>query len=836
MSWVYFLSLSLFSAYSLGLNQSAIPNPHLDLSTLGRVAFTGDFNALSIYNYQNSVLSESGTFFSTNFIRAQLPDGTFMDLAQADASIEQMCAFPTSNNESYVVVAGNFTSIDGTDTLGGIAIFNPSARAGENIIAIPGLQGMVHALLCDQTAATVYIAGSLSGGNSSNAIVFKDSYESLPFKGFNGPIRTMERTSAGTVIFGGTFNGFEDPALNVTQNGLFEYDPNEQPWNTTLQTKVTAIGLKLNVGATINEMMAINDTVVVAGNFSGPGMWNIFSLDKNRDSKTLADGGLNGVVSSLYYLHDQDVLLVGGNFNSTANGSVSGLNNVAGYSFKEARWFALGSGINGPIVSLNRLSLNISVNTPEDIIVVNGYFDEIIAFNNSPAASVKGIGIWVPSKNNWLSNLDMLNKPEFQGELRTSVNWPGEDVQFFAGTISSWVLSATGIIAIGYDKEKVVLGNLGLNLQSQASNGTGNGVTTGLFYVQEGLNITVVGGSFTANLGNDANRSTIHGFAFINGTDHETFNISGRPDFPADSHVQCLETVEHQIFAGGSFQHTILGQETDGLLSFDLLLNEYTDKQPPVLRGPNVSVEVIKARPNSRELYVGGMFDTAGGEKCSTVCVYEMDTGMWRRPGSDIRGSASHMTWTTRDTLIVAGNITIGNTPLSLAAYNSPADQWTPFNELHPLEGIVTAMTPASPGVSGSTFISDSSAFWIAGKDPKNSTFLKKWDGTKWLNVTEGFSNDSTIHNLQILSTTMTHAENQYLGAENLLLLMGNMNLTTEASSYTFRASAAFFNGTAIVPYIFTKNSLGESGTLTSIFVQNSEFFYPGKPIMPCAS
>ena len=94
------------------------------------------------------------------------------------------------------------------------------------------------------------------------------------------------------------------------------------------------------------------------------------------------------------------------------------------------------------------------------------------------------------------------------------------------------------------------------------------------------------------------------------------------------------------------------------------------------------------------------------------------------------------MTWTSADTLIIAGNITLDGAPTALAAYNVPAEQWTPFNSRAPLEGAVTATTPASTHTYGSTWSSDRQGFWIAGRNADSSAFLKKSgmgpDGSTW--------------------------------------------------------------------------------------------------------
>jgi hypothetical protein len=149
----------------------------------------------------------------------------------------------------------------------------------------------------------------------------------------------------------------------------------------------------------------------------------------------------------------------------------------------------------------------------------------------------------------------------------------------------------------------------------------------------------------------------------------------GVPDLPPGSHIQCLEGRGRKIFSGDSFEHSVLGKKINSLFSFDLVKNEYTDIQRPTLGWQNVSVQVINQRPRSDQVYVGSTFDTADNKHCSTVCIYNAALGTWTRPGVDLRGSFTHMTWTSPDTLIIAGNVTLDDTLLALVAYNALADQ-----------------------------------------------------------------------------------------------------------------------------------------------------------------
>ena len=193
------------------VNFTPVPPPSLDLSQLGRVAFAGDFDAISLYQYQD----QNENAFSTNGSQSllyQMPNGEFATLVSADASIVTMCPFVLKDGTmAGVVVGGNFTSLD-SKAVQGVAMFNVTTGA---ITPLTGLSGRVSALLCDQTTSTVFVGGEFTGANSSNAIAWvgMTGWTNLPFAGFNGPVNTIAKAPNGNVLFGGSFTGLGNTTL-----------------------------------------------------------------------------------------------------------------------------------------------------------------------------------------------------------------------------------------------------------------------------------------------------------------------------------------------------------------------------------------------------------------------------------------------------------------------------------------------------------------------------------------------------------------------------------------------------------------------------------------------
>lgn len=200
------------------INFSPITPPNLDLSALGRVALTGDFDAISLYSYKEQ--NENG--FNTNgsqSLISQLPNGDFATSANTDAYIKSLCPFVMNDGTlAGVIVGGNFTSFGDIEAQG-IALFDPSTS---KITPLPGLAGQVSAVFCDQDTNTVYVGGEFKGANSTNAIAWvgMDGWSNLPFEGFDGPVTSIVKLQNGNIIFGGSFSGLGNattPTKNDTQ-------------------------------------------------------------------------------------------------------------------------------------------------------------------------------------------------------------------------------------------------------------------------------------------------------------------------------------------------------------------------------------------------------------------------------------------------------------------------------------------------------------------------------------------------------------------------------------------------------------------------------------------
>lgn len=593
-------------------------------------------------------------------------------------------------------------------------------------------------------------------------------------------------------------------------NSLFEYDPSQAVVNTAdfANSTFDKAGSTIGNGAGVQALATVGSTTYVGGNFSTAAYDNIFAVNSSGPS-SLAGGGLNSYVMTMFA--NGTLLYVGGNFTSTSKSASTGLNNIAAYDTSANVWNALGAGVNGRVFNIVPLSLNISGNNPETVITITGNFDQILAFGSNQSIAVSGFAIWVPSYNNWLQNIDV-STISLKGQLSASVDVPTGG-QLFAGSLSSETLSANGVVSISSG-----LSTLPLNIQQPrsqspsslrkriASSQNVTGVVTGLYYESGGRNITVIGGHFTAT---DSSGAIINNLAFINGSNSDTVTSVGS-QLSNDSTILALAVQNDTLYAGGVLTGTVNGNSVDGLISFNFLTASL-DTQPLPLAGSSVVVYAISAKPNSGDVYVGGSFSEAGSLDCPGVCVFMNPTGQWVRPGTNLDGTGQAMLWTSDNSLVVGGSLTIAGNATYLVSYDATSHIWSPFNGATAIPGPVTALTPAT---------SDNSQLWVAGTATNGSSFLMKYDGSNWNSVGYLLGAGTTIRGLQVLSLSQDHDSTNFVPASQSLLLTGSLNVPGFGN-----ASAVVYNGTTFQPYALTSSGANGAGSISQIFFQNQNTF-----------
>jgi hypothetical protein len=598
-------------------------------------------------------------------------------------------------------------------------------------------------------------------------------------------------------------------------NSLFEYDPSQAVVNTDDWANSTfdKAGVSLQGGADVRVLATVNDTTYVAGNFSSTTYDNIFAVTKTGPA-ALAGGGLNSHVTTMFL--NGTTLYVGGNFTDTSKSSTSGLNNIAVYDISKNAWTPLGNGVNGRVNNIVPLAMNLTGSSPETVITVTGNFDQILASGGNQSLTVAGFAVWVPSRSNWLQNIDV-NTPSMNGQLSFAVDLPSGNT-LYAGSLSSEAVRANGVASLSSG-----LGRFPINIQpsqkqtqggalrKRATNATNSqnitGVVTGLFDEASGRNLTILGGHFIAT---SSNGSVINNLVFINGSNSNAVTGIGS-QLSNDSTILTLAVTNDTLYAGGDLTGTVGGNKVNGLISYDLR-NGALNTQPPALAGDNVAVYAIAVRPTSSDIYIGGSFSKAGSLDCPGVCVFSSSASQWNRPGNSLTGTVNAMTWASTNSLVVAGSLTVGGVNNTyVATYDAPSQVWSTLNGANTLPGPVTALAPAT---------SDASQLWVAGTASNGSTFLSKYDGSMWNAAGYTLGAGSTIRGLQVLSLTQNHDSTNLVPSSQALMLTGSLNVPGYGN-----ASAVIFNGTTFQPYALTSSGLNSAGSISQIFFQQQNVF-----------
>lgn len=592
-------------------------------------------------------------------------------------------------------------------------------------------------------------------------------------------------------------------------NGLFEFNPDVAVVDTNFSNSaINNAGTKLDPGASITALVTHDQTIYAAGNFTDTIFQNVMAFTDNN-ATSLPGAGLNAAVSALYSLND--LLYVGGNFTNTSEGDVPGLNNVAAFSYSKNQWIALAAGLNGAVERIVPIQINTTDNQPETCISFNGAFTQILASGNSRAANAQNFAVWVPSRNNWLQNLD-LPRMALRGQLTAHADL-SQGSHLISGTLTSTGMEMSGAVNLQSSNNGVRL--MQLPIQFQRTSGPGSlakraltgdqnvtGVVTGLFYNSGGRNVTVYGGHFAAA---SSNGGIVNNLLFLNGSNNDA--VTGLPDgLDQNSTFLALELENDLLFAGGSVGGKIGNSPVNGLIVYDFTRADYIASQPPALQGENVIVNSIQTRPGSSDVYVGGSFDTAGALGCRSLCMFQTSSGQWNSPGSAFDGTVSSLTWASKNKLVVTGNLTVSGNNTALATYEPDDQKWTALS-MPQLPGPVTAFAPATMDVS---------KWWAAGKNSDGSIFLGQYDGQNYHPINDAFTSNTNIRGLQVIGLTEQHQLSDVLDRDQSLLITGQIDLRDFGN-----ASAVLYNGTTFTPFILSSTTDGQPGSLSQLFSAN---------------
>ncbi|KAF2151708.1 hypothetical protein K461DRAFT_279198 [Myriangium duriaei CBS 260.36] len=597
-------------------------------------------------------------------------------------------------------------------------------------------------------------------------------------------------------------------------NGLFEYNPNKATVDLDFSSSaIDHAGMDLNAHATVNTLAVVGQDLYVGGNFTSggtvSGLSNILSVGADN-ATALANSGLNNAVETIY--QNGSTLYVGGNFTSTGDNKIQGLNGIAIYTTASKAWQPIGAGVDGTVSAIVPLQVNVTAGNLQDAIAISGTFSTVNAFGQNASFAAGGIAIWVLNPGNWLHNLQG-GKSSLQGRLTAETNVPNNS-PLYAGAVSSQQMATTDAVAMAGNGLPNLI-PLGSTVDRSVSNdslkadallaGGSSGVLTGLFLEQNNLNLTAIGGHFTANA---SDGSVINNFAVITGGTNG--RVTGLPStVSANSTILAMDTKDTILFIGGQISGTAGSNDVGGFLVYDLSANQLAGTQPPALSGQSAVVNSVVVQPSSSNVFVGGNFSQAGSLSCGTLCMWNSQANQWMPPGTGLSGIVNTMVWASNNKLVMAGNLTASGNKTTILNYDAKAQTFSTFPGADGLPGPVTDLTPAT---------SDYNQFWATGTAANGSSYLQRYDGKTWTAV-EGLGS-STIRSVQIVSTTASHGSSPLIDDSELLLITGAINVPGFGN-----ASAVLFNGTTFQPFLLSSTSTNGQGSVAKIFVQNPANF-----------
>ncbi|KAF6841504.1 cellular morphogenesis protein [Colletotrichum plurivorum] len=640
---------------------------------------------------------------------------------------------------------------------------------------------------------------------ASSADGFRPSVTLAPLNGQNIDDMTLVAQRVGFTLINST-GGL---------NGLFDFDPKAATVNTDFKSsKINQLGSSFATGSAVTSLTTTGDLIVVGGNFTSTNARNVIGINTATEATMALDGGLNGEVMAMKLSGDTQ-LFVGGQFSNTQDNAVAGLNNVGVYDTSANTWTALGAGVNGKVYHVVPMLVNItSEDEPESVVTFTGDFTEINAFGDGKAIPVSGFAVWVPSQKNWLQNLSG-PVPAFSGILTTGLlDLPGGG-SIYAGSMTSATIGANGAVSLsgkfGQFPVKIQAPTTNSNTLSRrdsVSSGNITGVVTGAFYNNNGRNITILGGHFTAE---GANGSTVNNLVLIDGSKSNTISGLGS-QIEDNSTFIALATTGDLLFAGGNVRGRVNDADVRGIISVNLQSASFNSSQPPGMSGGNATVTDIQVRPDSGEVYVAGSFDSAGALGCPGVCYYDTSLAAWNRPGINLEGTGHALIWTSKTQLVAGGNFTLNGTSATMLAMYSPDRQaWSAYPGEDALPGPVEALTAGSR---------DRSQLWVSGTASNGSIYLMKYDGSNWHSAGVTLLPGSIVNSLQVFSLTSSHGNTDILDSNQVLMITGSVGVPGYGS-----ASAAIFNGTSFQPYALTINNGNTAGSISKIFTENEDFF-----------
>ncbi|GMM38563.1 Rax2 protein [Saccharomycopsis crataegensis] len=686
----------------------------------------------------------------------------------------------------------------------------------------------------------------VDSGSSTSATIVVDKV-AITVLGLDDLSNSTNSTTTRTVSSNSSIS-FNHSDYKIPLNGLFEYSlinftkfpSNYDSYNFSSEdftNKFVGNSSINQFGATtlpnnsiINSLEYLNDTIYVAGQFTtsndgsnllGLSVGTAADINNNLELSKVNNynDGLNGEVKMIKQINNQ--LFVVGDFNdtvtkasvsslsSTANSDNNALTKVAVLSNNDD-WFSLDSGIanSGEVAFINTVTIDAT---------------EFFIFYDS---NFETMNVWDNLNKKWFSNDDFNTTGLY---LNITGAHQGSSAMLMSGHLAILGLMASSAVSLD---EKDAFSTLPINFS-----GSGN-VINQLLYVNDSF--TVVGGNFTA----DSNESNL----LLNNNGKLT-GFDDVIDWSNSSVTTLSKDGESRfLFIGLDGVATYNNDSTSNVFIYDLVYGNFSIPGAITKSGSSVGAEINTFYYDGNyKVYVGGDFDTASALPCQSFCTFDMEAQRWENDASTSisSGVINYMNITSEsDQLLIAGEFVISGSSYFFTNYDFDDQSFKTLDQF-----ATTSIKKRDDDSSSSSSSSSGSTAAIPGEINRyilvdgavtsgnrmlvmGDNFVSGYNKSNWVRldtIGDELNSNSTFSKFQLIdivankSVAQTKGYNTYFdSSEQALLVVGNIVFNSYSN---LSMTAAIFNGTAWIPYLYTTTSddtLVNGSTINDFLVNNA--------------
>lgn len=546
----------------------------------------------------------------------------------------------------------------------------------------PGIDGPIHALLLHQ--GTLYAGGRFlfAGSTLANNVArWNGTAWSALDVGVSGPVYALTIRGDQLIVGGGFRSAGPELARNVAQ-----WDMSAGVWSR--------MGDYEGVNDTVYALATVGTDVFVGGRFTrmynGPTTLNALRVARWNGSRWSAVGsGVNGIVRAL--AAQDTVLIAAGDFQQAGGAPALRIARWRG-----GTWSAVGAGFNGEVRTL--------------LVTPNGLWAGG-AFTASGTQSLLHIATWNESSGLW----ERVG-PGFNGNVNT-LAFVGNEL--FAG--GDFRLSGTTPVN--------AIARLVAGAWTEVDAGIGDKNPPEVFALAPGDTSVFVGGRFLI-----AGTLTAYNLAEWTGRAWRTVgrrSTSASSASGVDGGVFAIAIQGDMVYIGGDFTHAG-GIATGQVARWDAAAAEWSPLGSGI-GGGNTFVRSMELIGN--DLYVGGIFQEAGGVPSPGIARWNTAQRQWSSVGGGVGGPTPYIFGMLEHAgdLYVAGAFT--------EAGGSQANRVARWNG--------TSWSAVGEGIKGDTvyvyatslaFLGDD--LYVGGTFTRVADvvipFIARWDGTSWADVAGG--------------------------------------------------------------------------------------------------